>query len=491
MNNNEDKNENFKTNAKNTENNAFSEENKTKNFEDYIKVKDYEIVKDNYFRRYCTLIAFTILFGIGFIIFGTLYTDSNLGKNSYANTLEGGYERAVYDLSDNVNNIEVNLSKTQISNEKVLQKKYMQLVCDNCKYAQSNFQILPISLSMTREGVRFINQMDGYLTSLISADTALTDNQKSKITELYDTTLELKIIINSLIEKVMNGYNILKGSEKDLGELDDFSSNFTGISADSVSYPSMIFDGPFSDSLYNREIKGLPETIIDEDTALDNLQSVIDGKYSYDSIEYEGETNGDFETYDFSIYNGDNVVVAQMAKRGGFLLNLSGYIQENEVPSFDIDDAINSAISFALVAGAGDMQAVWSDESKGIAFINLAPVVNNIVYYPDLIKVKVDMTSGAVVGYDAQSYAYNHTNRTIESPTLSAVQARDLIDVRLNINDQKICVIPLEYGGEVLCYEFYCEYYGNDYFVYINAFNGREERVMKVVSTTDEGALTK
>ena len=48
--------------------------------------------------------------------------------------------------------------------------------------------------------------------------------------------------------------------------------------------------------------------------------------------------------------------------------------------------------------------------------------------------------------------------------------------------------MPLEYGGEVLAYEFDCEYLGERYFVYINAFNGEEERVMKVVST-EEGAL--
>ena len=58
-------------------------------------------------------------------------------------------------------------------------------------------------------------------------------------------------------------------------------------------------------------------------------------------------------------------------------------------------------------------------------------------------------------------------------------------------NAQKLCIIPLEYGGEVLAYEFYCEYYGAEYYVYINAFDGDEERVMKVVSTTDEGNLTK
>ncbi|MGN1227191.1 MAG: PepSY1/2 domain-containing protein, partial [Christensenellales bacterium] len=241
----------------------------------------------------------------------------------------------------------------------------------------------------------------------------------------------------------------------------------------------------------DKEIKGLPEAEVDKDTAQNNLTSILGEEYAYDRIEYEGETNGDFVTYDFSIYVGDNVITAQVAKRGGFLINLSGFVTESETTTYSIDECIANAISFANVAGASDMQSVWKDEQKGIAFINLAPVINNVIYYPDLIKVKVDMNSGLVVGYDAQPYAYNHIDRTKTTPTLSAVQARDLLDLTLNINTQKLCIIPLEYGGEVLAYEFNCEYYGDEYYVYINAFNGNEEKVMKVVSTTDEGALTK
>ena len=460
-------------------------------FGDYIKINDFNIKNENLKRRICVLTAFTIIFAIGFILFGILYTDSNLRGNSYGNSLEAGYQRAVYELSDNINNIEVNLSKVQVSEDASLQRKYLQLVCDNCKYAQSNFQILPIKLSTTREGVAFINKMDGYCTSVIAGETAMTESQKVKIQQLHGITLELKKALNDLISKIMGGYSILQASEKDMGELDDFSSNFEGLGADSISYPSMIFDGPFSDSLYNKEIKGLTEVEVDKETAQKNLEAILADFYQYDKIEYEGETKGDFVTYDFSIYVKDKIISASLSKRGGFLLNLSGYADESETAEQTIDDAIKTAIKFAGLAGASDMKCVWSDSQKGVAFINLAPVINNVIYYPDLIKVKVDLSTGNVVGYDAVSYAYNHTDRETTTPTLSAVQARDLLDLKLNINAQKLCIIPLEYGGEVLAYEFYCEYYGAEYYVYINAFDGDEERVMKVVSTTDEGNLTK
>lgn len=461
-------------------------------FNNYVKVNEYNNYKDKMQRRFVCLLAFTIIFAVGFMLFGILYTESNLARNSYGNTLEASYQRAVYDLTDNVNNIEVNLSKAQVSNDDSLQRKYLQLICDNCKYAQSNFQILPVALSTTREGVSFINKMDGYCTSLISSETTLTQEQKEKLAELYDITLELKVALNNLIEKIINGYSILQGMEEDAGDLDDFSANFEGLGADSISYPSMIFDGPFSDSLYNREIKGLTEIEVDMATAQNNLASILDENYDYEEIIYEGEANGDFATYDFTINLTDGgMLSASLAKRGGFLITLSGYVLESETTEFTIEECIDNAISFANLSGASNMNAVWTDAQKGVAFINLAPVINDIIYYPDLVKVKVDMTTGLVLGYDAQSYAYNHIDRVNVTPTLDAVQARDLLDLTLNINTQRLCIIPLEYGGEVLAYEFYCEYYGNEYYIYINAFDGTEERVMKVVTTTDEGVLTK
>lgn len=476
---------------KNNSSNTYKLADDKSSFGDYVKINDFNTKNENLKRKLCVLTAFTVIFAIGFILFGVLYTESNLRGNAYGNSLEAGYQRAVYELTDNVNNIEVNLSKVQISEDAGLQRKYLQLVCDNCKYAQSNFQILPIKLSTTREGVAFINKMDGYCTSVIAGESPITEAQKVKLQQLHGITLELKTALSNLIGKIMKGYSILQASEKDLGELDDFSSNFEGLGADSISYPSMIFDGPFSDSLYNKEIKGLTDVEVDKNTAQSNLTAIIDDLYEYDEITFVGETKGDFATFDFSIRVGESTLSAQVAKRGGFLLNLSGYAKESETASVTLENAIATAISFAGRAGASDMQCVWSDSQKGVAFINLAPVVANVTYYPDLIKVKVDLTSGKVVGYDAVSYAYNHTDRDSVTPTLSAVQARDLLDLKLNINTQKLCIIPLEYGGEVLAYEFYCEYYGEEYYVYINAFDGDEERVMKVVTTTAEGDLTK
>lgn len=436
-----------------------------------------------------TASIFALIFLASAIVLGVLYANSVGIKNQYGNSLEMNYDRAVYELVDNINDIELNLNKTSVSGSENLQRKYLQLVCDNCKYAESNLGQLPVSMYATREGVKFINQVDGYCTSLISKGESLTQEEKARIEELTEIVVQLKAVLNELVEKLLQGYSILNGTiDANLG-IDDFSANFEGFSSDSISYPSMIFDGPFSDSLNNKEIKGLAKVEVSEEVARANLESILNEKYPIKEIKYLGETNANFTTFDYEIIleNG-KIINAQMAKRAGFLLTFIGQVDETEEPTLSLSDCVQIAKEFCALSGASEMQMTWSEESYGIAVLNMATVVNNVVLYPDLIKVKVDMSSGLVIGYEAQNYAYNHIERENLTPRLGATDARELLDKRLNINKQSLCVMPLEYGGEVLAYEFDCEYLGERYFVYINAFNGEEERVMKVVST-EEGAL--
>lgn len=435
-----------------------------------------------------TLAIVCAVLAIGLITFGALYISSNNLANTYGNTIESSYKKTFYELLDNVNDIDLNLSKVEVSNNKALQQKYLQLVCDNCKYAQNNFGTLPVGVNTVNEGVKFINQMDGYCSSLVINDSLLSEDEKSNVSELRDITLELKSALNSIVSKLLAGYSILNNSNFNEEGLTNFSSNFQGLSSDTITYPSMIFDGPFSDSLYNKEIKGLPSEEISQEQATTIVQELF-SDLDNTEVNFSNEANGNFVTYDFEVEANERKYFVQITKQGGFLLTLSSYGAQSETLSVDVEQCESLAEDFASRLQLQNMKSVWSEDLQGICFINLAPVVDDVIYYPDLIKVKIEMSTGIIIGWEAQNYAYNHTERTNVTPSVGATDARDKIDLVLNINSQKLCIMPLEYGGETLAYEFECEYYGNTYYVFINANTGDEEKVLKVV-TTDEGNLT-
>ena len=148
---------------------------------------------------------------------------------------------------------------------------------------------------------------------------------------------------------------------------------------------------------------------------------------SNEAVEYLGETGGKFQTYDYKVnlQNGDTLYV-QMTKNGAELLTVSG-TNDSSAKNISTTDAINVAKQFVKSAGIDNMECVWSDVVSNDAYINLAPIVNNTIIYPDLIKVKVDLATGNVLGYEATSFFTNHSERNVENSTISDDDAKQLV----------------------------------------------------------------
>ena len=113
------------------------------------------------------------------------------------------------------------------------------------------------------------------------------------------------------------------------------------------------------------------------------------------------------------------------------------------------------------------MSVVWSSSSSGESVVNLAPVQDGVILYPDLVKVKVDETDNSIVGFDASHYAYNHHQRIIQSPQISLQTATASVSIP-PVGEGRLTLIPLRETQEVLAYEFECHQNGT-YYIYIDA----------------------
>lgn len=472
------------------------------------------------------------------LVMGVMLFSTNTTLSATTMNLENLYQRSFYDLVNNVNNMEVEVSKLMVTNDSTSQQKSLAKLKQQSSDAENSLSLLPINENILEKTTRFMNQFNGYCTSLITyKDGKIESEDYETLGKVYNSIETIKKELNAIMDKIMKGYKISEHISDDAAK-SDFSLNFVGISNDTVEYPSMIYDGPFSDSVVKRKIKGLPESEITENDAENLITKIFEDKIT--NLNYLGETQGNFTTYDFGVNteDGKNYFV-QITKRGGFLLTISsnvlnegasnGYttevvkedsvvdenkeIDKNEVANtlnktendslnkHDVvkEESINNinnetktavlvAENFAKRLGLEDIKCVWSASSEEISYINLAPVIDDIIMYPDLIKVKIDLNSNTVVGWEATSYAYNHTQRDELIPELSEQDARKLVSKNLQVDSQKLCVIPLEYVGETLAYEFAGTYNDFNYYLYIDAYNGNQVKVLKVVQT-EEGEL--
>ena len=436
------------------------------------------------------LIIVTIILSIAVVALGILYGISLSSLNNFQTSLENVYQKNFYELVDEVNNAETKLNKVLASNSNTYRSKLLKEVSKNASEAQTRLNMLPYSINGLSDTISFVNQLSGYTETLaknLDKGEKIDEKDQETLEKVYESVVNIKKSLNSMSKQMWEGYNITSSSLKLDGDYNSLTSDMSAMNGEDIEYPTMIYDGPFSDSQVNKEVKGLNFSEVSMETAKNNLGKILTN-ISVDNLKFNGESSGHFQTYDFS-YEDENGVYtfAQVTKKGGKLLTLSSQ-NIYKTKKLELANAEKIALDFAKKAGIESMKVVWSDVVGDDAFINLAPVIDGVIIYPDLVKVKVDLTKGDVLGFEASSYYMNHVNRKILPARITESVAKAKIYSGLYVKDSRLALIPLEYGEEVLCYEFICSMNGNTYYVYINAVNGVEENILKVVQT-DNGNL--
>lgn len=436
------------------------------------------------------LIVVTIILSIAVVALGILYGISMSSLNSYQATLENVYQKNFYELVDEVNNAETKLNKVLASNSASYKSKLLKEISKNASEAQARLNMLPYSINGLSDTISFVNQVSGYTETLaktLENGQNLSKNDEETLEKVYESIVNIKKSLNSMSKQMWEGYNITDSSLKLDGDYNNLTSDMSAMNGEDIEYPTMIYDGPFSDSQVNKEVKGLNFGEVSMETAKSNLGKVLTG-VNMDNFDFQGESKGHFTTYDFS-YEDENgtYTFAQVTKKGGKLLTLSSQ-NIYKTKKLELENAEKIALDFAKKADISNMKVVWSDVIGDDAFINLAPVIDGVIIYPDLVKVKVDLTKGNVLGFEASSYYMNHVDRKIMPTRITQSVAKAKLYSGLKVKDTRLALIPLEYDKEVLCYEFICTMNGNTYYVYINAVNGAEENILKVIQT-DNGNL--
>lgn len=406
----------------------------------------------------------------------------------YKNNLENVYEKNFYNLLDSINTAENDLSKVLASQSGEYQAKMLDSVAKASNEAQISVASLPLTQSNIYDTVKMVNQIYGYTSTLsekIAKGESLTASEISTLEDVYQNILILKNELNNFARKLNSGYSILDESVYNDDGTTNFTQIFTQMTDLDVKYPTMIYDGPFSDSVVNSEIKGLSGASVSEEQAKEKINTQFKNLVE---LNYEEMTNGRFVTYNFRATNSDaETLYMQVTKIGGNILTVSGAGRAGEA-SIDKAQAEKLAIEFAKNNGIENAKVVWSDQLYEDLYLNIAPVQNGIILYPDLVKVKINLVTGTVVGYDATSYFTNHTARTLNQGILTKEDAESKVSSAFTIVQTRKALTPLDYNREVVCYEVEATKDENTYYFYFNVENGNTENILKVIKT-DNGNL--
>ncbi len=432
-------------------------------------------------------LAAVISLGVATLVLSSVLTFTFLMPSASDNMLEMGYRKSFYDTVEQVDNIDLNLSKALATSDESALQKYLMDTAINSELAENDLQQLPLQDESKHYTTKLVNQIGDYskcLNNKISRGEDLTEQDIQGLNQLYRANLNLKEALGKMMQKMKSDFSfssMLKGGDGNL-----VIHGFNELQNLSVSYPELIYDGPFSDGLTEREIKGLKGDEIDQSGAKEIFQKAF-GEFGVDKVECTGSTDGMMSVYNVQGEIDGEVLYAQISKVGGRLI-MFAYAGSCEEVKHDQADAIEAGEKFLESLGFTDMEAVWINLSNNVYTINFAYTVNDVIVYSDLVKVRVCAQTNKVIGLEARTYYTNHTERLVEGPALSEEKAEQKISNNIEIQTARLVIVPIGQTSERLCYEFSGEFEGSTYYVYIDAITGRQVEMFKVIQST-EGEL--
>ena len=427
---------------------------------------------------------------LSFFLAGMLIKVNDQNRK-YRLQVENEYSSALSELDSGLNNISIILQKSAYTSSASQISSYAaELFCE-AELAKNALSKLAGNNGSFDNLYLFLSQVGNFALSVsknvisgkeVSEEERQNLEKLSKIaTTVTEVITEAQVTMNNLeywsgeVESRLKESGYEGALSQSLGELDE----------NLVDYPTLIYDGPYSDHILNKEpIMTKEAPAVSRETALDTARSLIGD--TENTLEFEENENGKIPCYRFS----SDAASISISKQGGYVV----YMRKSRAVGdtrFSYEQALVKAKKFMSDNGFKNMIDTYYYSDEGVCVINFAYLDGQTLCYTDLMKVGVALDNGEVVLYEAAGYLTNHTERAFEVPIYTAEQALEKLSDSLTIEESSIVLIPTPAGQEVRCYEFLClAENGEEILIYINTTTLEEEQIY-ILLKSDGGVLVK
>ncbi|KIL41524.1 sporulation protein [Gordoniibacillus kamchatkensis] len=424
-------------------------------------------------------------------------------KNAILIKAENQYQRAFHDLSFHIDKLQTELGNTLTasSTSHDVYRRGLANVWRLTSQAQSEINQLPLTLMPFNHTEQFLANLANF-----SYRTAVRDMTKQPLSEQEMTTLSQlythaqdirnqlrdtqgKVIANNLRWMDVETALATQKEPRDNTIIDGFQTVDK-----KIGKYSEVNWGPTALAVHDEHkrvqmLAGRPETPPDE---IKKKAARFVPYVDPNAMQVTDNGKGtDFPTYSVRVARGKNAEDIHMdfTKQGGHLL---AFAAPRTVASarLGVREARDIAAQYLDEHGYPNMNAVSYDRYDHVATITFARRQNDVLVYPEKAAVRVALDNGEVLGLVASDYVFEHKDRQIAAPKLSAEEAKKTLNPKLDVASQSLALIRNELDQEVLCHEFIGKLNGSTYRIFINADNGTEERI-DTVKAEDQQAEQK
>lgn len=406
--------------------------------------------------------------------------------------LNADAERSLSTLEACMSSINTNLTKGLYANTTPMLSSMAISLTRDAASAKNSLSALPLSDTQLDNMLKFLSQVGAFVSTLdrkLSLGEPITSEERNQLKQLIDISQKLLSELDTITQGVEDGSVSFKQAGSTLQKSADQSIQIGSAFGDAeqtiTDYPTLIYDGPFSDHILNQSPKTLEgKSDISKEKALEIASDFIGIDKS--TLRFDSETNGVIETYNFFV---DSINIS-VCKKGGAVLYLLGSSSAGE-SVISPEQAVENAKSFLSTKGYENMKESYYSTQDGICTVNFAYENEGVICYPDLIKLSVSLETGNIISFDARGYIMNHTDRPPVQSKISADEAKMSVSDYLTVMSSRLAIIPTDYKTEKTAYEFHCKTPDEqEVLVYIDVLTAKEDDILLLLYS-DGGILTK
>ena len=420
-------------------------------------------------------------------------------NKKYMQTSNNEYNLAFYELVDNMEDTQNYLAKSLVTKDANHSAETLMYIWRAANLSEVYLSQIPIANEGLSNTEKFLNQASEYSYTLAQKcikEEDLTQDELAKLKDLYNYSVEVNSTLGQISLEINSGTLNWKELATDRSSI--LSKQVNNISSESLGsiesnfeeYEGLIYDGAYSEHLTSNEKKGLTGEDIDEEKAKTIAQDFV-GRDNIKEITSIGlSENGEIKVYTFDIItNEDNYITIAISQKGGHIV-LMNYNRDVAQEKISVEDVDKKALEFLNSKGYTNMKKTYYIKESGIMTINYAYEQDDVIIYPDLIKIKVALDNGDILGNEATGYLNNHETRKIDkTDIITSEEAAKLANENLNIENTRLSIIPTEYETEIFCWELKGKVENRDFLLYVNAKTGKVEDILVIIQT-ENGTLT-
>lgn len=418
---------------------------------------------------------------------------------------ENQYQRSLSDFVSQLDGLETNVAKSRAAGTPTQQVFYLSQSSHQSATAIKDLSLLPAKEFGLAYIDQFLNQMGeftGILTQQIAKGDSLNSEQEKTLGEMH----ERLITVNRDVQEYyvsLSTENIAwldkpsgqaswsyrsssvapaapasaQGEEGQADKPSSVRSSLEQLDASLQKLPPFSYTGQTDTHSVPKPL-GLPKSTVTEEEAksiaTDFLRAIGYEKSNPKSV---GTSNGPFGGYIFE-YESSTLDVC---KRGGVVTQFRDE-RSLGLQELDVDQAASRAMKTLRTLGWNEFVKSATEDFGGYIQLEAVSEEQDVRIYPDKIRLKVGKDNGQIIGYDSTPYwLFNHDRNL--NKKLTSDQANSKLRSDITVKESRLAVISLPGWEEALCYEFRGSKGAEEFLIYINALNGTEEKLQRIILT--------